>query len=110
VTEEVGRASAMKLCRSIIIKGLEALLIDCANAAQRWDVEREVFASLGATFPSIDWKQLSLDMPKRVHQHGLRRAAEMREAAQMLQELGYDPRLATAVADQQEANARPKAG
>lgn len=110
VTEEVGRASAMKLCRSVIIKGLEALIIDCAAAAQHWGVESEVFASLGATFPSVDWKQLSLDMPKRVHQHGLRRAAEMREAAQMLEELGLDPRLTRAVAEKQEAHAAPKTG
>jgi 3-hydroxyisobutyrate dehydrogenase-like beta-hydroxyacid dehydrogenase len=98
----------MKLCRSIMIKGLEALIIDCAAAAERWDVENEVFASLGATFPSVDWRQLAQEMPKRVRQHGIRRAAEMREAAQMLEELGLSPRLSLAVADQQQAHAGPK--
>lgn len=105
---EYGRASAMKLCRSIMIKGLEALIIDCAAAAARWEVEDEVFASLTATFPSVDWRQLSRDMPKRVHAHGIRRAAEMREAGQMLEELGMSPALARAVADQQQAHAKPK--
>lgn len=106
---EVGRASAMKLCRSIMIKGLEALIIDCAAAAGRWGVEDEVFDSLGATFPSVDFRRLAVDMPGRVHAHGLRRAAEMREAAEMLAELGLSPALARAVADQQEAHAVPKA-
>ena len=108
VSTEVGRASATKLCRSIIIKGLEALLIDCATAGERWGVADDVFASLSATFPSVDWKQLSVDMPTRVRAHGIRRAAEMREAAQMLEELGLSPDLALAVADRQQANAAAK--
>ena len=69
----------------------------------------DVFASLSTTFPSIDWAKLAVDMPKRVHDHGIRRAAEMREAGQMLAEIGRDPILSLAVADRQEANARPRA-
>ena len=46
VTTEPGRASAMKLCRSIVMKGMEAIVIDCAAAARKWGVEREVFDSL----------------------------------------------------------------
>lgn len=106
VSDRLGRASAMKLCRSVMIKGLEALIVDCAAAASRWEVETEVFASLSATFPSIDWRELSVEMPKRVRKHGVRRAAEMREAAQMLEELGLSPDLSLAIADRQEAYAK----
>ena len=106
VSDEIGRASAMKLCRSIMIKGIEALMIDCAGAASRWNVEREVFASLAETFPSIDWADLSGKMAERVRKHGVRRAAEMREAAQMLGELGLEPALASAIAEAQEAFAK----
>jgi 3-hydroxyisobutyrate dehydrogenase-like beta-hydroxyacid dehydrogenase len=102
VTTEPGRASAMKLCRSIMIKGMEALIIDCAAAAQAWDVEREVFGSLHETFPSIDWPKLAVTMAERVRKHGIRRAAEMREAAQMLDDLSHDPALCRAVADRHE--------
>lgn len=102
VTTEVGRASAMKLCRSIMIKGLEALIIDCAGAARRWDVEKEVFGSLSETFPSIDWPELSVAMAERVAKHGIRRAAEMREAGEMLSDLGDDPTLCHAIADRHE--------
>jgi 3-hydroxyisobutyrate dehydrogenase-like beta-hydroxyacid dehydrogenase len=108
VTREPGRASAMKLCRSIMIKGIEALIIDCASAAQLWDVENEVYASLGATFPSIDFRELAKTMAGRVRQHGIRRAAEMREAGMMLDDLGLDGSLSRAVADAQQRGAAPR--
>ena len=105
VSEEIGRASATKLCRSIVIKGLEALLIDCAAAARRFGVDEDVFASLAATFPSIDFAALADLMAGRVAQHGLRRAAEMREAAEMLADAGFDPALSLAIAAAQERGA-----
>ena len=108
VAAEYGRASAMKLCRSIIIKGLEALMADCAAASRHWNVEKEVFASLAGTFPSIAWPALSLDMQERVATHGARRAAEMREAADMVAGSGRDASLIVAVADAQARGARPK--
>jgi 3-hydroxyisobutyrate dehydrogenase-like beta-hydroxyacid dehydrogenase len=109
VSNEYGRASAMKLCRSIMIKGWEALLVDCAAAARHWDVEAEVFGSLAASYPSIDWRALAEDMGERVATHGVRRAAEMREAADMLADMGLAPDLSRAVADAQERGAKKKA-
>ncbi len=106
VATTYGRASAMKLCRSIIIKGLEVLMVDCAASAAHWDVESEVFASLTETFPSIDWPALSLSMQERVATHGIRRSAEMREAAEMVAGLRRDPALVGAVADAQARGAR----
>ena len=105
VSQEYGRASAMKLCRSIMIKGIEALIVDCAKAAKSWKVDDEVFGSLAETFPSIDWPKLAVTMAGRVNQHGVRRAAEMREAAMMLADLGMADQLAAAVADAQERGA-----
>jgi 3-hydroxyisobutyrate dehydrogenase-like beta-hydroxyacid dehydrogenase len=109
VAAEYGRASAMKLCRSIMIKGWEALLVDCAAAARHWDVEKEVFGSLDASYPSINWRALAEDMGERVATHGVRRAAEMREAADMLADMGLVPDLSRAVADAQERGAKKKA-
>ena len=108
VAREYGRASAIKLCRSIVIKGLEVLLVDCDEACRRAGVEPEVYASLSQTFPSIDWARLAADMRERVATHGLRRAAEMREAAGMLDELGLASDLAIAVAEAQQRGARSK--
>jgi 3-hydroxyisobutyrate dehydrogenase-like beta-hydroxyacid dehydrogenase len=109
VSAEPGRASAMKLCRSIVIKGLEVLMVDCAAAARQWGVSDEVFASLHETYPSIDFAEMAAYMAERVGTHGIRRAAEMREAAMMLEDLGLDPKLAAAIADSQERGARAKA-
>jgi 3-hydroxyisobutyrate dehydrogenase-like beta-hydroxyacid dehydrogenase len=110
VSEVYGRASAMKLCRSIVIKGLEALMVDCAAACEAWDVTDPVFASLNATFPSIDFHALAADMRERVATHGVRRSAEMREAAEMLGVAGLHPGLAQAIADAQLRGARRKEG
>ncbi len=110
VSEVYGRASAMKLCRSIVIKGLEALMVDCAAACEAWDVKDPVFASLNATFPSIDFHVLAADMRERVATHGVRRSAEMREAAEMLGVANLHPGLAQAIADAQLRGARRKEG
>jgi 3-hydroxyisobutyrate dehydrogenase-like beta-hydroxyacid dehydrogenase len=108
VASDYGKASAIKLCRSIIIKGMEALMLDCVPACRAWGVSDRVFASLGETFPSIDWAKLAETMTERVEAHGTRRAAEMREAAEMLGAAGLNPSLALAVADAQRRGARPK--
>lgn len=109
VSDTHGRASAMKLCRSIMIKGIEALIIDCARSAKAWDVEEEVFGSLTDTFPGVDFAKLAELMAGRVRQHGVRRAAEMREAADMVADLGLDDALVRAVAEAQERGAEKRA-
>jgi 3-hydroxyisobutyrate dehydrogenase-like beta-hydroxyacid dehydrogenase len=108
ISTEIGHASATKLCRSIIIKGLEALLVDCAKASEHAGVREDVFASLAETFPSIDWPALAEDMKERVATHGKRRAEEMREAGEMLSDFGFDAELALAVANAQARGAKPR--
>jgi 3-hydroxyisobutyrate dehydrogenase-like beta-hydroxyacid dehydrogenase len=106
VATDYGRASAMKLCRSIIIKGLEALMVDCAAAAEAQGVQDQVFGSLAETFPSIDWPALASNMRERVATHGVRRSAEMVEAGEMLAAIGMNPGLANAVAEAQLRGAK----
>ena len=108
VAAEYGRASAMKLCRSIMIKGLEALMVDCAQASAKWGVTDTVFGSLAGTFPSIDWPALAENMQERVATHGVRRSAEMYEAAEMVAALGMNPELVAAVAAAQLRGAKNK--
>ena len=78
---ELGVASAIKMCRSVIIKGMEALAIESFVAARRYGVEDQVLASLAETFPGLDWETNGSYFFSRVVQHGKRRAEEMREAA-----------------------------
>jgi 3-hydroxyisobutyrate dehydrogenase-like beta-hydroxyacid dehydrogenase len=102
VSAEVGQASAVKMFRSIMIKGLEALVLESMLAASEYQVESRVLASLKETFPSLDWEKLSGYMIERVVSHGKRRAAEMREVAETLSGIGLEPIMAAATAARQQ--------
>jgi hypothetical protein len=84
---------------------MEALIIQCKEASTRWDVEEDVFASLAASYPGMDWKKMAVQMRGRVSQHGVRRSAEMREAAEMVKALGLEDSLCSGIADVQAAYA-----
>lgn len=108
VSPEIGTASATKLCRSIVIKGMEALMVDFTLASEKAGVMPAVLASLKASYPGMDWESVAEVMSSRVKQHGIRRAAEMREASRMIDELGLDGSLAAAIARRHESFAEPK--
>jgi 3-hydroxyisobutyrate dehydrogenase-like beta-hydroxyacid dehydrogenase len=57
VSDKLGVASAIKMCRSVMIKGLEALVIESYATARKYGVEAHVLPTLQETFPSIDWQQ-----------------------------------------------------
>jgi 3-hydroxyisobutyrate dehydrogenase-like beta-hydroxyacid dehydrogenase len=101
----VGTAAAVKMCRSIVVKGLEALLFECVMAATRFDADTLVFASLNESFPGIDWKKLADYTSGRVVVHGERRAREMEEVAETLRAIGIDPIMAEATARRQDWSA-----
>jgi 3-hydroxyisobutyrate dehydrogenase-like beta-hydroxyacid dehydrogenase len=100
---ETGAAAAIKMIRSVLIKGIEALTFECFVAAARAGVLDEVTASLKNNYPGVDWAQMSEYNLERMANHGERRAAEMEEAAATLRELGLDPLMVDAtVARQRE--------
>jgi len=99
MSDKIGVASAVKMCRSIVIKGLEALTLESMLAARRFGAEREVLESLNGTFPSMGWTGNLPDyLISRVAEHGSRRAAEMREVARTLSDVGVEPLMAGATA------------
>jgi len=102
VSAEVGQASAVKMFRSIVVKGLEALLVESMTASAEYGVEDRVLASLQETWPGIDWQKLSGYMLERVVRHGRRRAAEMREVSETLRGIGIEPTMAAATAARQQ--------
>jgi len=102
VSDEVGQASAIKMFRSIVVKGLEALLVESMTACAEYGVEDRVLASLQETWPGIDWQKLSGYMIERVVSHGKRRAAEMREVSETLRSIGMQPIMAAATAERQQ--------
>jgi 3-hydroxyisobutyrate dehydrogenase len=93
---QIGSAAATKMCRSVMIKGIEALLTECVLGATRYGADQRVFASLGESLPGIDWAQLAGYMVGRVVMHGERRAREMEEVAETLRSAGVDPIMAEA--------------
>jgi 3-hydroxyisobutyrate dehydrogenase-like beta-hydroxyacid dehydrogenase len=101
----VGTAAAVKMCRSIVVKGLEALMCECVLGASRYDAGAHVFASLNESFPGIDWQQLADYMVGRVVVHGERRAREMEEVAETLRAIGVEPIMAEATARRQDWSA-----
>jgi 3-hydroxyisobutyrate dehydrogenase-like beta-hydroxyacid dehydrogenase len=103
ISERVGVASAIKMCRSIIIKGLEAITVESMFTARRYGAEKQVLESLAATYPDMGWNGALPDyLISRVAEHGKRRAAEMREAAQAVADAGLEPLTALATAQRQD--------
>ncbi len=102
VSEDVGRASAIKMCRSVMIKGLEALVIESYVTARHYGVEDFMIPTLQETFPGIDWEKQGSYFFSRVVQHGKRRAEEMREAAVTVKDAGFTPSMSSATADKHD--------
>ena len=102
VSDRLGVASAIKMSRSIMIKGLEALVVEAYTNARAYGVEEYVLPTLQETFPQIDWGQQGAYFFSRVVQHGKRRAEEMRESANTVKEAGFEPTMASAIAAKQD--------
>jgi 3-hydroxyisobutyrate dehydrogenase len=97
----LGVASATKMCRSVMIKGLEAMVIESFTTARAYGVEDAVLASLAETFPGIDWEKQGAYFFQRVIEHGRRRSEEVREVAQTVREIGLTPWSAHGTAERQ---------
>ena len=100
-SDTLGLASATKMCRSVMIKGLEAMVIESLTAARHYGVEDAVVASLYETFPGIDWEPQAAYFFQRVIEHGRRRSEEVREVAATVHEAGLVPHSAAGTADRQ---------
>jgi 3-hydroxyisobutyrate dehydrogenase-like beta-hydroxyacid dehydrogenase len=100
-SEELGVASAVKMCRSVMIKGLEAMVIESFTTARAYGVEDAVLASLAETFPGINWEKQGAYFFQRVIEHGRRRSEEVREVAETVREIGLTPWSAQGTAERQ---------
>ena len=96
VSERTGDAAAMKLVRSVFMKGLAASAIESLEAARvsghaEW-LEDEIAAVIGA--PMLE------RLLEGSRKHAARRIDEMEAARDLLLELGIEPRIAAAGAAQ----------
>jgi 3-hydroxyisobutyrate dehydrogenase len=101
-SETVGLASATKMCRSVMVKGVEALLGECLLTARHYGVEATVLGSLSDMLPNPDWEKTARYMISRSLIHGKRRAEEMREVARTVKEAGVEPWMSSAAAERQD--------
>ncbi|MBF9029997.1 DUF1932 domain-containing protein [Rhodobacterales bacterium HKCCE3408] len=98
VGDSVGQAASVKMLRSVVVKGMEALMAESMLAARRAGVADLVLASLSGSDPDIDWESRAARSLERMMVHGTRRAAEMRDVAATVAALGLPPLMATATA------------
>jgi len=98
ISHRIGDAAALKLLRSIVIKGLESLLVECYIAGQKTGLTEKALRSLAPSFPGIDWADRMAYVLERVRSHGPRRATEMEEAARFLDGIGVAPLMSQAAA------------
>jgi 3-hydroxyisobutyrate dehydrogenase-like beta-hydroxyacid dehydrogenase len=101
-SDTLGEASAAKMCRSVIVKGMEALLAESLLTARRHGVEEVVLASLDDLFPVGDWRKLARYMISRSLQHGRRRAEEMRESVRTVEEAGLEAWMSRGCVERQQ--------
>jgi 3-hydroxyisobutyrate dehydrogenase-like beta-hydroxyacid dehydrogenase len=100
-SDRLGVASATKMCRSVMIKGLEAMVIESFTAARHYGVEDALIASLQETFPGVEWESQATYFFQRVIEHGRRRSEEVREVAVTVHDAGLEPFSAAGTAERQ---------
>jgi uncharacterized protein DUF1932 len=84
-----------------MIKGMEALTLECFLAASRAGLLEEVTASLKNNYPTLDFTKVADYNIERMASHGERRAVEMEESSVTLRELGLDPLMVEATVKRQ---------
>ena len=102
ISAQIGAAAATKMCRSIVVKGLEALLFECVLGAVPYGADERVFATLEETMPGMNWQRLASYMVGRVIEHGERRARELEEVAATLRAIGVEPVMTEAIVKRQD--------
>jgi 3-hydroxyisobutyrate dehydrogenase-like beta-hydroxyacid dehydrogenase len=95
--DKTGTAAAIKMIRSVMIKGIEALTLETFIAATRAGLVEEVTASMKNNYPGLDWAKIAEYNVERMASHGERRAAEMEESARTLREFGIEPHMVEAM-------------
>jgi len=99
IGEKIGQACAVKMIRSVMMKGVEALILESMVAAETAGVTERILDSVNVTFAGLDWRQLTSHYLKRTHEHGARRVSEMKESAATIKGLGLEPYMSTAISE-----------
>ena len=101
--QDIGSASIVKMLRSVLIKGVECLIAESVAASQGLGLDGRILQSAGKTLGIEDMPKLADYVMERAATHGRRRAAEMREVAKTLDELGLSNEMSKATALTQDS-------
>lgn len=91
-----GSASALKMLKSVVMKGLPQLFLEAFCAAQQAGVLDALVASLGQSLNGKTVEQLAETFCYRTVQHAARRSAEMTDVVATLHSLGTDTAMSAA--------------
>lgn len=97
--ERIGAASATKMFRSIMVKGMQSLFIECVLAARHFGAEKRVLDTVTASYPGIDWNEFANYLIGRSALHAGRQSHEMEEVSHTLESIGELPIMARATAE-----------
>ncbi len=97
--EALGMASACKMFRSVVVKGMQALFIESLLAASRYGVHQRVFDSISESFPGLDWNALAHYQIGRSALHAERQGHELEEVSRTLEEMGVEATMSRATAE-----------
>lgn len=87
---EAGSSSALKMLRSIFMKGMTALLLETLTAGRKAGVDRQIMESISATIGSRPLEETATMLITRTAIAAERRVAEMGEVLDTLAEMGLD--------------------
>lgn len=102
VEGDIGAASTIKMIRSIMIKGMEALTAECFLASRKAGIDNVILQSLNKSYSAFHWADKAAYNLERMMVHGHRRAAEMHEVAKTVEELGLARDMSQAAAKWQQ--------
>jgi len=97
ISETPGSSSAIKMFRSIFMKGLSVLLLETLHASRTYGVEETVLASLNESLTVRPLHETTDLLLPRTAIHTERRVAEMKEVVSTLDMLGIDATMSEAV-------------
>jgi len=87
----VGTAALIKMLRSVVLKGIEALMLEMFMAAQEYGLEDSMMESIATTFNRGDFEKYS-DMLMTTHGlHAARRCDETEMILGTIKEVGVNP-------------------
>src|SRR3954463_7135165 len=97
VGEKLGTASGIKILRSVLIKGIEALTDEMLLAARHYGIDEIVLASASKTL-ARPWMDTVASLTPSGVIHAKRRAEELEMSADAVEDAGVEPIMARAIA------------